>query len=73
MLHLELGVRDMMTDNPGLLPELTCSFLRAAGCGGERKALKAVWTEEMALKRVLEEDQDFAEVTRRERFPWYKK
>lgn len=50
VLYLELGVKDMMTDKPGLLPELTCNFLSAVGCRGVRKALEAMWTEEMAFE-----------------------
>lgn len=37
MLDPELGAKEMMTEKPGLLPELTCGLLSAMGPRGGRK------------------------------------
>lgn len=58
----------MVTDKPGLLPELTCGFLNAVGPRGGRKGLKAVWIEDMTFEVSPTEDREFAKATRQEGF-----
>lgn len=53
MLDPELGAKEMVTDRPRLLPELTCGLLSAMRPRRGRKGLEVVWTEEMTFEVSL--------------------